>query len=158
MHPRAAELIRILDLRPHPEGGHYREVFRSPAAVRPADGRGERSALTAIIFLLPAGEFSRWHRLASDEVWHHYEGYPLEFVVLDGDLERCERRLLGAAHGPVAEIPAGSWQAARPMGAFALAGCTVGPGFDFADFQLMADDDAAAEAVRRRFPDVAGLL
>jgi len=158
MHPRAAELVRFLGLQPHPEGGHYREVFRSPRPVRPVDGRGERSALTAICFLLAAGESSRWHRLASDEVWHFYEGEPLEIFVLDGALERCDRRLLGAAHGPVTAIPAGSWQSVRPLGAYALAGCTVGPGFDFADFRLMADDPAAAEALRRRFPDLAVLL
>ncbi len=158
MHPRAAELAGLLDLQPHPEGGHFREVFRSLNVVRPADGRGDRSALTAIYFLLSAGEFSRWHRLASDEVWHHYEGEPLELFVLDGGLERCERRLLGAGRGPVAAVPSGCWQAARPAGAYALAGCSVGPGFDFADFRLMADDPAAAEAVRRRFPDVAAFL
>lgn len=158
MHPRAAELIRLLDLKPHPEGGHFREIFRSPRSVRPADGRGDRSALTAILFLLPAGESSRWHRLESDEVWHHYEGDPLELFVLGGALERCERRLLGAGHGPVAEVPAGCWQAARPAGAYALAGCTVGPGFDFADFRMLADDPAAAETLRRRFPDLAVLL
>jgi hypothetical protein len=159
MHPRAAELIRLLDLRPHPEGGHYREVFRSAGAVRPADGRGDRPGLTAITFLLAAGEVSRWHRLASDEVWHHYEGDPLELFLLDGD--RLERRRLGPAgpeSGPVVAVPAGCWQAARPEGAYALAGCSVGPGFDFADFRLMADDPAAVDALRRPFPDLAALL
>ncbi len=158
MHPRAAELVRLLDLKPHPEGGHFREVFRSTRSVRPADGRGDRSALTAITFLLAAGEFSRWHRLASDEVWHHGEGDPLELFALDAGLERCERRVLGAGREPVAGIPAGCWQAARPAGAYALAGCTVGPGFDFADFRMLADDPAAAGILRRRFPDLAGLL
>jgi len=159
MHPRATELIRIFDLKPHPEGGYFRELFRSPAAVRPADGRGDRPALTSIYFLLAAGEVSRWHRLASDEVWHHYEGDPLELFLLDGD--RLERRRLGPAgpdSAPVTAIPAGRWQAARPAGTFALAGCSVGPGFDFADFRLMAHDPAAVDALRRRFPDLAALL
>jgi hypothetical protein len=127
--------------------------------VRPAGGRGDRPALTSIYFLLAAGEVSRWHRLASDEVWHHYEGDPLELFLLDGD--RLERRRLGPAgpdSAPVTAIPAGRWQAARPAGTFALAGCSVGPGFDFADFRLMAHDPAAVDALRRRFPDLAALL
>ena len=80
MHPRAAELITQLQLERHPEGGYYREIFRSADLVEPADGRGPRAALTTIYFLLPAGITSRWHRVTSDEVWHLYEGGPLEVL------------------------------------------------------------------------------
>ena len=80
MHPRADHLIATLDLRPHPEGGFYREVYRSADRVVPADARGNRAALTTIYFLLVEGTFSAWHRVKSDEVWHWYEGEPLELL------------------------------------------------------------------------------
>jgi len=82
MHERARELISTLEMRPHPEGGYYREVYRSIDRVMPGDGRGERAALTTIYFLLVEGTFSRWHQVDSDEVWHLYEGGPLELLEL----------------------------------------------------------------------------
>jgi hypothetical protein len=162
MHPRATELIARLDLRPHPEGGFYREVFRSDAQVTPADGRGRRAALTTIYFLLPEGTVSRWHRVTSDEVWHLYEGGPLELLELGASDRALMRHRLapigGGADAPVRTIPAGVWQAARPLGAYALVGCTVGPGFDFADFRLLADEPERAAVVRATWPDVAPLI
>ena len=163
MHSRASTLITQLDLRPHPEGGYYRELFRSPGSVVPDDGRGVRSALTTIYFLLADGGWSRWHRVASDEVWHLYEGGPLELLQLapDGrDLTRHRLAPIGdpAGGAPVYTVPAGCWQAARPIGAYALVGCTVGPGFDFADFRLLADDPACAAAARETGPEAAALL
>ena len=162
MHPRAAELIATLELRPHPEGGFYRELFRSAATVAPADGRGERAALTTIYFLLPEGAVSRWHRVASDEVWHLYEGGPLELLELDeagGALRRHRLAPVGDEHGaPVHTISAGAWQAARPLGGYALVGCTVGPGFDFADFRLLADDPARHAAAVAAWPEAAALV
>jgi hypothetical protein len=162
MHPRAAELIATLDLRPHPEGGFYREVFRSPSHVTTSDARGARAALTTIYFLLPAGAQSRWHQVDSDEVWHFYEGDPLELLELDGRGESLARHRLGPAEDtaqrPTWTIPAGAWQAARTLGAYTLAGCTVAPGFEFADFRLLADDDALAAVVRRAWPMVASLV
>ena len=161
MHPRAAELIRLLDLRPHPEGGHYGEVFRSARTVHLA-GRGvSRSALTSIYFLLTAGAHSRWHRVLADEAWHFYEGDPVELLQLDAAGETCLRYLLGPAAQtvrPVRVVPAGCWQAARPTGAYSLVGCSVGPGFDFADFALLADHPAEAARLRERFPDLAVLV
>jgi uncharacterized protein len=161
VHPRAAELIRLLDLRPHPEGGHYGEVFRSPRSVHLADRGVSRSALTSIYFLLTAGTHSRWHRVLADEAWHFYEGEPLELLQLDVAGSACSRHTLGPVAGaerPVHVVPAGCWQAARPTGAYALVGCSVGPGFDFADFALLADHPAAAAALRERFPDLAVLV
>ncbi len=139
---RAARLIEELGLAPHPEGGWYRELHRSTGTVAPADGRPSRPAITSIYYLLPAGSHSRWHRVASDEVWHFYEGDPLELLVAPPDLAHVERVRLGpalATHGPVHTVPAGWWQAARPRGHYTLAGCTVGPGFDYADFAFLRD-------------------
>jgi predicted cupin superfamily sugar epimerase len=161
MHPRAAELIQRLDLKPHPEGGHFREVFRSADGVNPADGRGGRPALTTIYFLLAEGDRSRWHRVRSDEIWHYYEGGPIELAWIDRDLERCEQMRLGpvdAGSEPVAVIPAGCWQAARPLGAYTLVGCSVAPGFEFADFHLLANCPAEAAEILRRFPAAAPLI
>ena len=146
---RAAQLIARLGLAPHPEGGYYREIWRAPLAVAPADSRGARAALTAIYFLLPDGAVSRWHRVRSDEVWHHYEGAPLELWLVPPDALRLDRvRLgpLGERRAPVHCVPAHHWQAARSLGAYTLVGCTVGPGFEFADFELLRDrpDEAAA--------------
>ena len=82
---RPAALIRDLALVPHPEGGYFGEVYRSPTPVEPGDGRGSRSALTTIYFLLPFGSVSRWHQVLSDEVWHFYEGAPLELWIASPD-------------------------------------------------------------------------
>jgi predicted cupin superfamily sugar epimerase len=139
---RAAQLITMLDLRPHPEGGYYREVFRSAAFVQPLDPRPPRLALTTIYFLLAEGEVSRWHRVASDEAWHFHEGDPLELFMLDPQRQQLSRHLLGAVgkdSRPVHVVPGGVWQAARTTGAYTLVGCTVGPGFDFADFHMLRD-------------------
>ena len=162
MLPRAAELISTLDLQPHPEGGFYREVHRSTSHVTTDDARGERAALTTIYFLLPTGAQSRWHQVDSDEVWHFYEGDPLELLELDARAESLARHRIGpvndTAQRPVRTIAAGSWQAARTLGEYTLVGCTVGPGFEFADFRMLADDPALAEVVRRAWPMVASLV
>lgn len=157
MHPRAAWLVRTLELSPHPEGGHYREVFRSDSRVRRETPPAERTAATSIYFLLAAGEHSRWHRVASDEIWHFYEGDPLELLWLDERAGRLHRELLGPVAEearPVRVVPAGCWQAARPLGGFTLVGCSVAPGFDFADFALLSDRPGEAEAARRSFPEL----
>ena len=154
---RAAELIELLDLSPHPEGGFYRELFRSEEVVVPADQRGDRSALTTIYFLLTDDTYSRWHRVRSDEVWHLYEGGPLEVMELDAECRTLETHTLApvaAEARPVHTVPAGRWQAARSLGPYTLVGCTVGPGFDFADFELLADHMGAAVLVRDCHPAV----
>jgi predicted cupin superfamily sugar epimerase len=157
---RHLALIATLGLVAHPEGGYYSEVYRSPAAVKPADGRDARSALTTIFFLLPQDQVSRWHRVQSDEVWHFYEGAPLELWVTK-DLSRIARHRLGPVEPgqqPVVVVPAGSWQAARSTGGYTLVGCTVGPGFDFKDFALAADDTTVAAALRNAGAPVPELL
>jgi len=160
VHPRAAELIALLQLQPHPEGGHYREFFRSDASVAPAGGRPSRSALTSIDFLLGRGQFSAWHRVASDEVWHLLEGGPLRLWLMPPSLDRIESVTLApvsATTQPRFTVPAQWWQAAEPLGEFAYVGATVAPGFDFADFSFLREHAEAVSAVRRLQADLARL-
>jgi predicted cupin superfamily sugar epimerase len=157
MDARAAHLISSLGLARHPEGGHFREIYRSLSRVQPLDERSERSGLTTIFFLLAAGEVSRWHRVASDEVWHYYEGAALELFTADPHFGEYSRQVLGpVADGvqPVLVAPAGVWQAARTTGAYTLVGCTVAPGFEFADFQMLGDAPEVADAVSQRHPEL----
>jgi predicted cupin superfamily sugar epimerase len=156
-----AERVRALGLEPHPEGGWYKEIWRSAARVAPGDGRAARAALTTIYYLLPQGAVSRWHRVRSDEVWHYCEGAPLELVQVAPDELRASRLRLGPlapGQAPLHGVPAGFWQAARSTGAYTLAGCTVGPGFEFADFELLADRPDRADALCRAIPDAARFL
>ena len=145
---RAGELVAALGLAPHPEGGWYREVFRSPQRVTPQDGRGTRSALTSIDFLLAAGEASAWHRVRSDEAWHLLEGGPLRLWLMPPSLDAVQAVMLGGGSPPRHAVPAGWWQAAEPIGEFAYVGATVGPGFEFADFDFMRNDLVASAALR----------
>ena len=128
----AAEVIALLDLKPHPEGGHYRETFRDPREV---DGR---SVGTAIYFLLAEGERSHWHQVDAAELWHFYEGAPLELEIAANGVRR--KVILGAdlsaGQRPQGVVPTGAWQAAQTLGAWTLVGCTVAPGFDFAGFEM----------------------
>ncbi|MGE0565386.1 MAG: cupin domain-containing protein [Pseudolabrys sp.] len=130
--PTAADIIRLLDLKPHPEGGHFRETFRDETAP------GQRAASTAIYFLLARGERSHWHRVDAAEVWHYYAGAPLKLEIVDGSKEMIVR--LGphvhADEFPQAVVPARAWQAAESLGDWSLVGCTVAPGFEFSQFEL----------------------
>jgi hypothetical protein len=132
--PTAADIISRLELRPHPEGGYYRETFRDCRA----DAQG-RACSTAIYFLLSRGDRSHWHRIDAAEVWHYYAGSALSLriandgctphaVTLGPDLKRGER--------PQAIVPASAWQSAETTGDWTLVGCTVAPGFEFANFEL----------------------
>jgi uncharacterized protein len=153
MIDRIQVLIKQLELQPHPEGGYYREAFRSERLVKPMDQRAERNALTAIYFLLPAGQCSRWHCVLSDEIWCHLEGAPLELFCWDAQAAQMTRTLLGeyspSGVVPMHAVPAGVWQAAEPKGEYALIGCYVGPGFTFTDFRLAADVPEMAQSIQR---------
>jgi uncharacterized protein len=136
---RAEDLIRRLNLAPHPEGGWYRELYRSP--LRVAGGKGERAAVTTIYYLLESHQMSRWHVVDADEIWHHYGGAPLELYAYaphSGELRRHRLEPARSGDGPVAVISAGVWQAARSRGEYSLLGCSVAPGFEFADFRFVA--------------------
>ena len=158
---RVEELIESLALKAHPEGGYYSENWRSPLQVTPADGRGPRSAMTVIYFLLPAGAVSRWHRVRSDEIWTYLEGAPLELLTIPPGEWRLERVLLGPFDEgltPVACVPADWSQAARSQGGYTLVSCVVGPGFEFADFEILSDRSEQVESLRRELPEAGGLL
>jgi predicted cupin superfamily sugar epimerase len=133
----ADEIVRLLGLEPHPEGGHFRETFRD------APEGGGRAHSTAIYYLLKRGERSHWHRVDATEVWHFYAGAPLslgiapeggahEAVTLGPDLAAGER--------PQAVVPARAWQSAESLGEWTLIGCTVAPGFEFAGFEMAPKD------------------
>jgi hypothetical protein len=161
MIDRAAALVATLGLNPHPEGGYYGELYRSSRTVHPDDDRGTRPALTTIYFLLPQGSVSRWHRVRSDEVWHFYEGAPLDLWMASADGDQVEHYGLGPLEGsqrPVWTVPAGSWQAARSRGSYTLVGCTVGPGFDFRDFVLAGERPEVSSVIRTRHPTLGELL
>ena len=131
--PAAADVIRLLDLAPHPEGGHFRETFRD---ARQSAGR---AASTAIYFLLVRGERSHWHRVDAVEVWHWYAGAPLalEIAPAPGHIERVTLGAdLAGGERPQAIVPAHAWQAAQSRGDWTLCGCTVAPGFEFSGFEL----------------------
>ena len=134
--PTAADIIKRLDLKPHPEGGHFRETHRDEA------GQSGRAHSTAIYFLLARGERSHWHRIDAAEVWHYYSGDPLKLEIVDGSKEMIVR--LGpnvhADESPQAVVPARAWQAAETTGDWTLCGCTVSPGFQFEKFELAAKD------------------
>src|SRR5687768_5491830 len=138
----AAEIIARLDLKPHPEGGHYRETFRDTGE----DAAG-RSRSTAIYFLLARGERSHWHRIDAVEIWHYYAGSALALeIVADG--RRQSIRLgpdITSGETPQAIVPTRAWQAATSTGDWTLVGCTVAPGFDFAGFELAPPDFSPPE-------------
>ena len=153
LHPRAAELIARLALEPHVEGGRFRRLH---ASTQPS-ARPPRPAVTSIHYLLAAGEVSRWHQVDADEIWHFLEGDPLELLCFDAEHGRLERRRLGplsADQAPVIVIEAGRWQAARPLGAYTLTGCTVAPGFDYGGYRLLDDAPAVAGRLRMLAPDL----
>jgi predicted cupin superfamily sugar epimerase len=128
----AAEMIRLLDLEPHPEGGFYRQTFCDVL-------RGDRAASTAIYFLLARGQVSVWHRIDAVEIWHYYGGAPLElWVAMDGATP-ATRSVLGpdltAGARPQLAVPAHAWQSAQSTGDWTLVGCTVAPGFEWTKFE-----------------------
>ena len=134
----AADIIAQLELKPHPEGGYYRETFRD---VR-ADAHG-RAVSTAIYYLLARGDRSHWHRIDAVEIWHYYSGAPLTLRIAN---DGCAPHIItlgpdvAAGHRPQAIVPSGAWQAAESTGDWTLVGCTVAPAFEFARFEMAAKD------------------
>jgi hypothetical protein len=134
----AAEVIALLGLERHPEGGWYRETFRDPATLP-----GGRSASTLIYYLLEAGDVSHWHRVDATEVWHYYAGAPLVLTLSPNGHDAQAHHLgavLATGQRPQLVVPAGWWQTATSLGAWSLAGCTVAPGFEFAGFEMAGPD------------------
>ena len=135
----AGEIVRMLDLKPHPEGGHFRETFRDARTLE-----GGRAASTAIYFLLARGERSHWHRVDAVEAWHYHAGAPLVLEMAAAEKGPIRRMKLGPdlamGERPQGIVPAGHWQAVESMGEWTLVGCTVAPGFEFSAFELAPKD------------------
>ncbi|KAF7963414.1 hypothetical protein AWV80_09995 [Cupriavidus sp. UYMU48A] len=156
----ADRLIKVLDLQPHPEGGYFRETYRSAQTIQCSDGR-QRSASTAIYYLLRAGDFSAWHRIRSDELWHFHAGTPIDVHVLVSDGTLVTHRLGNPLEHPgavfQATVTANHWFAAERVASgpedFCLLGCTVAPGFEFSEFELADASDLALS-----FPDQSALI
>ncbi|MGR4874913.1 cupin domain-containing protein [Pseudoxanthomonas sp. LARHCG66] len=149
MHPRAEELIRTLQLVPHPEGGHFRRVYES---TKRTEVNGiERPTLTAIKFLLPEGVVTRWHRVDATEVWDWHEGSAMELSMFDPEQRTLTRvQLDTSARGGQSSqvVPAGVWQSARSLGHFTLVDCSVSPGFSWKGFELMQSGSDAERTLR----------
>jgi len=156
---QARDIIDRLSLQPHPEGGWYREIHRSGLQVE--SPRGRRSAITTIYYLLERNQLSRWHVVAADEIWHFYGGAPLELLAYEPQSGHFARHVLSGAEAamqPVAVVGSGVWQAARSLGDYSLAGCSVGPGFEFADFRFVSDLPGHEEAFAGVLKGWEGLL
>jgi len=155
----AQQIIERLKLTAHPEGGFFRETYRSRGSINesslPQDMIGSRSYSTAIYFLLPKDQSSKFHRLKSDELWHFHLGSPVEIIMMNHD-KTCQHVIVGPdlnrGHRLQFSIPAGTWFAARclyqaELGDFSFVSCTVSPGFDFLDFEM------ANETLLNELPD-----
>lgn len=143
--------VEDLGLLPHPEGGFYKETYRSESVLEPFEEGKKRNLSTGIYFLITKGNFSAFHRIKSDEMWHFYAGSPLvvhivhtggsyQRMVIGLDIATCQR--------PQGVVPAGAWFASETMGEYSLVGCTVSPGFDFQDFEL-----ADRQALIKEYPN-----
>ena len=140
MYKKSSEIINQFKLLPHPEGGWFREIFRSKSFVTRRDGE-KRNNITGIYYMLCKNEISTWHRVNSaDELWIYIKGSPLNLWCLDHDNKEL-RKLRIDSNNPIEMIPSGYWQAAKSLGEFTLASCCVGPGFDFSDFEILRNLD-----------------
>ena len=130
------EIIKKFNLSPHPEGGWYREIVRSKSSLTREDGQ-KRNFITGIYYLLERDAKSAWHRVKNaDEIWIYLSGDPLNLLCLDDD-NNLLRNLILDSNNPVEMVPSGHWQAAKSKGEYTLVSCSVGPGFDFKDFELL---------------------
>lgn len=158
----SAEIVEKLKLQPHPEGGYFRETYRSkgiiPLSALEHDFTGDRNYSTGIYFLITAGNFSAFHRIVQDEMWHFYKGDPMQLHIIhpDGNYE-CVTvgNDLSSGQAPQYTVIGGSWFASevKPGGQFSLMGCTVAPGFDFADFEMPSRTE-----LTQRFPQHKDLI
>ncbi|UTW67850.1 cupin domain-containing protein [bacterium SCSIO 12643] len=148
------QIIKTLDLEPHPEGGYFKETYRSQGKLNPQESglriEGERNFSTCIYFLLTAGNFSAFHRIQQDEIWHFYDGAPIDLHIIskEGVYKKIKiGRDFSNGEVPQYVVSAGDWFASEVAsdGAFSLAGCTVAPGFDFRDFELAVTDQLTLE-------------
>jgi predicted cupin superfamily sugar epimerase len=152
--PIVSQIIDELGLKTHPEGGYYRETYRSAEGVKRTNGN-LRNAGTGIYFLLPSKVCTNWHRVDSDELWHFYQGDKLELEIINGQGD-FEQRSLGDDLGTCSHqelVPRNCWQRAYSTGAYSLVGCTVAPGFEFDDFEMIDQ-----ESLANQYPEIASSI
>jgi hypothetical protein len=137
------QIIDRYGLTPHPEGGYFKEIYRSRQRVRSAIVTETRNAVTHIYFLLKKGQISRFHRVIHDEIWNFYEGDPLQLIQFDTGIKK--ETIGPGGNGYVTIVPGNTWQAAITTGRYSLVGCTVAPGFDFTDFSFLGDTPGELE-------------
>ncbi|HEX2014951.1 MAG TPA: cupin domain-containing protein [Nitrososphaera sp.] len=142
MHREAARLVKKLGLEKHPEGGYFKQTYKSDTMVNVAWFDGPRNVSTTIYYLLDGNEFSAFHRLRSDEIWHHYAGGTLILYAIDKD-GKLSKIKIGRGSMPQAVMKAGIWFAAAPGNkrSYCLVGCTMSPGFDYRDWELGNKDE-----------------
>jgi len=161
MNSETKQLISELQLIPHPEGGYYKEVYRSESTVISPYHGHLRHAITDIYFLLLEGQNSRFHRLVHDEIWHFYKGDSLVLVDLSPDIQTVSQITLGNLpdkNNFKYRVRGGHWQSAYSTGEYSLVGCTVAPGFEFDDFSFLKDDQVAYQSVIDKFPELKTLI
>ena len=158
---KSDKLISMLGLEAHPEGGYFKETYRSPLKIHSPAVQAVRHAMTDIYFLLTSGQFSRFHQVKHDELWNFYEGGPLRLY----DYDAVKAELKTIILGPMPDcdaykyvIAADHWQAAEPMSGYTLAGCTVAPGFDFNDFSFFEKDSLERKRLMAIDPDLSRLI
>lgn len=151
------KIIKKYELLPHPEGGYYREVYRSDQEVSSSKTREKRNAVTHIYFLLKKGQFSRFHKVIHDEIWNFYEGASLKLIEFDG--QNIEEKTIGQEYGTyVSVVKGGVFQAAESTGEYSLVGCSVAPGFDFNDFSFLTNEPLMQENLLRSYPALKKLV
>jgi len=140
-------LIKKYDLAPHPEGGYFKEIYRSGQTLKSPITAETRNSITHIYFLLVQGQFSRFHRVIHDEIWNFYEGDPIQLIQFNA-AGITEETMGPGCNGYTAIVPGNTWQAAVTTGRYSLVGCTVAPGFDFSDFSFLRDIPGELERFR----------
>jgi len=156
----AQYIIKELDLLPHPEGGYYKEMYRSEAWVYSQQVKQDRSAITCIYFLLMQGQKSLFHRVKHDEIWHFYLGSPLRLINIDRQNNHVNESILGDyQHTLCAQqiISANHWQAAESLGEYSLVGCSVAPGFDFSDFAFL-NTHPDQKKIKKQYPHLSRFI
>ena len=147
MDKKSSQIIKQFKLVQHPEGGWFKEIFRSTSFVKRKDGE-KRNNLTGIYYMLCKNEISKWHRVNSaDEIWIYLKGAPLNLWCLDDGNKKLKKLTIDSKN-PIEMIPSGCWQAATSRGLFTLASCCVGPGFDFSDFEMLRNIDPSSRPTK----------
>ncbi len=146
-------IIKKYNLIPHPEGGYYREIFRSPTQINSPKVNKERTAATHIYFFLMQNQISKFHKVVHDEIWNFYQGDALKIITFEG--ETAKETIIGhrQKHGYTVIIPGGCYQAAESTGEYSLVGCTVAPGFEFEDMSFLSQDESSKSKLLKKYPE-----